>query len=276
MRSAGTSPTRWWKRSAPRAEVLESRAMPLAAACALMMLAALAASPAVAAEDALVGAQALLSAWHEDPARIDRARALLETAVAANPTPEALTELSRVWFLTGDFRARSEGERVTAYERGMEAGRRAIAAAPQNDQAHLFLAFNTGRTAEIRGVMRALALVGTIREESATVLRLNPANVEGLILAGGLAADLPAMMGGDKTKAEGFFKAGAQDRPAPDRRAHRARSTLHRQQALARCPARAAKRHRRADRHEQAPVGHERSAACQDAARRATRPHAGP
>jgi tetratricopeptide (TPR) repeat protein len=180
--------------------------MPRAAACALMMLAVLAASPAVAAEEALVAAQALLSDWHEDPARIDRARALLETAVAANPTPEALTELSRVWFLTGDFRARSEGERVTAYERGMEAGRRAIAAAPQSDQAHLFLAFNTGRTAEIRGVMRALALVGTIREESATVLRLNPANVEGLILAGGLAADLPAMMGGDKTKAEGFFK----------------------------------------------------------------------
>jgi thioredoxin-like negative regulator of GroEL len=30
--------------------------------------------------------------------------------------------------------------------------------------------------------------------------------VEGLVLAGGLAADLPAMMGGDKAKAEGFFK----------------------------------------------------------------------
>ena len=111
-----------------------------------------------------------------------------------------------MWFLTGDFRARSEAERVIAYERGMEAGRRAVAAAPQSDQAHLFLAFNTGRTAEIRGVMRALALVGSIREESDTVLKLNPSNVEGLMLAGGLAADLPAMMGGDKTKAEGFFK----------------------------------------------------------------------
>jgi len=180
--------------------------MPLAAACALMMLVALVASPVVGAEDSLVAAKALLSVWHEDPARIDRARALLETSVAANPTPEALTELSRVWFLTGDFRARSEAERVAAYERGMEAGRRAIAAAPQSDQAHLFLAFNTGRTAEIRGVMRALALVGTIREESDAVLKLNPSNVEGLILAGGLAADLPAMMGGDKAKAEGFFK----------------------------------------------------------------------
>ena len=62
------------------------------------------------------------------------------------------------------------------------------------------LAINTGRTAEIKGVMRALALVGTIREESDTVLKLNPSNVEGLVLAGGLAADLPALMGGDKTR----------------------------------------------------------------------------
>ena len=105
--------------------------MPLAAACALMMLAALAALPAVAAENAVAAARALLSAWHEDPARIDRARTVLETSVAAKPTPEGLTELSRVWFLTGDFRARSEAERVTAYERGMEAGRRATAAAPK-------------------------------------------------------------------------------------------------------------------------------------------------
>jgi thioredoxin-like negative regulator of GroEL len=48
--------------------------------------------------------------------------------------------------------------------------------------------------------------VTTIREESGTVLKLNPANVEGLILAGGLAAELPALMGGDRVKAEALFK----------------------------------------------------------------------
>ena len=180
--------------------------MSCAAALVVVLLAAFTAAPAIAVEDTVAAAQGLLSAWHDDPARIDRARALLETAVAADPTPEALTRLSHVWFLTGDFRARSEAERVTAYERGIEAARRAIAAAPRSDGAHLWLAINTGRTAEIRGVMRAFAMVGTIREESETVLKLNPSNVQGLVLAGGLAADLPAVMGGDKTKAEGFFK----------------------------------------------------------------------
>jgi tetratricopeptide (TPR) repeat protein len=172
----------------------------------LTLAAALAAATPAAGEDAVPAARALLTAWHEDPARIDRARAVLETAVAANPAPETLVELSRVWFLTGDFRARSEGERAAAYERGSETARRAIAAAPRNEQAHLWLAINSGRSAEVKGVMRALALVSTIRAESETVLKLNPSNVDGLIVAAGLAAEMPGFMGGDRVKAEVLFK----------------------------------------------------------------------
>jgi tetratricopeptide (TPR) repeat protein len=178
--------------------------MPLGAALLLMLVAALVASSVVAAADALTTARALLNAWHEDPARIDRARATLEGA--PDPSADALVELSRVYFLTGDFRLRAEGERVAAYERGTEAARRAIAAAPRNDRAHLWLAINSGRIAEIKGMGRALTLVGTIREESETVLKLNPSNVEGLVLAGGLAAEMPVFMGGDRGKAETLFK----------------------------------------------------------------------
>lgn len=174
----------------------------------LTLLATLAVgSPArVGAEDPVPASRAMLAAWHEEPARIDRARAMLETAAAADAAPETLIELARVWFLTGDFRARAERERTTAYDQGSDAARRAVAAAPQDDRAHLWLAINLGRAAEIKGVMRALALVSTIREESGTVLKLNPANVEGLILAGGLAAELPGFMGGDRAKAEALFK----------------------------------------------------------------------
>ena len=45
------------------------------AALLLALLAALAVP--VGAQDAVAAARALLAAWHEDPARIDRARALL-------------------------------------------------------------------------------------------------------------------------------------------------------------------------------------------------------
>ncbi len=176
------------------------------AALLLTLLAAVAASAPAAAQDAIPAARALLAAWHEDPARIDRARALLEAAGAADPAPDTLVELSRVWFLTGEFRARGDAERVAAYERGGEVARRAIAAAPRSDRARLLLAINSGRLAEIRGVMRAITLVGTIREESETVLRLNPTNVDGLILAASLAAEMPGFMGGDRAKAEALFR----------------------------------------------------------------------
>jgi len=179
--------------------------MPARAALLLALVALGAATPAGARDDVLA-ARALLAAWHEDPARIDHARVRLERAAAADPAPEILVELARVWHLTGEFRARGEAERVAAYERGREAARRAVAAAPGDDRGHLYLAINSGRLAELRGVMRAVGLVGTIREGAETVLRLNPRSVEGLILAGGLAAGLPRFMGGDRERAEALFK----------------------------------------------------------------------
>jgi tetratricopeptide (TPR) repeat protein len=167
----------------------------------------------VAAQDPVPAARALLVAWHEDPSRIDEARALLEAAVASNPTTDAVVELSRVWFLVGDFHAKGQAERIAAYERGAAAGRRAIAVAPRNEHAHLWYAINTGRLAELRGVMRAAALLSTIREESETVLKINPSNVDGLILAGGLAAEVPGFMGGDKARAETLFKRALETDP---------------------------------------------------------------
>jgi tetratricopeptide (TPR) repeat protein len=157
-------------------------------------------------DDPVTAARALLVAWHEDPVRIDRARTLLEGAAATGAGADTLVELARVWFLVGDFRRHGDAERAAAYERGIAVARRAIAAAPRSDRAHLWLALNTGRLAEVRGVMRALPLVSTVREESQTVLTLNPASVEGLLLAASLAAELPGLLGGDRARAEMLFQ----------------------------------------------------------------------
>src|SRR5262245_29582485 len=119
-------------------------------AVALVVL--LSATATAVAGDAVDEARSLLRSWHEDPSRIDRARAVLQAAVSSNPDPEALTELAGVWFLTGDFRARDAAERQAAYEQGSETARRAIAAAPRNEEAHLWYAANTGRLAELRGL----------------------------------------------------------------------------------------------------------------------------
>ena len=179
-------------------------ARPCAGLVAVFVIVTLAGA-AMAQESRVQQARTLLVAWNVDPTRVDRARELLEADVADSPSVDALVELSGAWVLTGDFRGRSDAERQAAYREGARAAQRAIAMAPDSERAHLLLAYNSGRSAEITGMMHALSLVGTIRSESETVLRLNPSSVGGLVLAGGLAAGLPKMMGGDRGKAEQFF-----------------------------------------------------------------------
>ena len=130
----------------------------------------------------------------------------MQAAAERAPTPEVLSELARAWFLLGEFRARNDRERLAAYDRGRESGRRAVAAAPRSERAHVWYALNSARWAGTRGIMRAAAVVPTLREEAATILSLNPASVEGHTLAGGLAAELPTMLGGDRARAEDHFQ----------------------------------------------------------------------
>ena len=158
------------------------------------------------AQEAVESARALLATWHQDPARIERARVLLEREASVRPTADVLVELSRAWFLTGEALARSAADKTAAYEQGREAARRAVAFAPHSDAAHLWLAMNIGRFAESRGRATGLSMLPAIRASSETVLRLNPDNVDGLILAGGILANVPRLMGGDRGKAEAQFK----------------------------------------------------------------------
>ena len=158
------------------------------------------------ADTPLDAARALLGNYHEDLARLERARDLLQVAADREPTAEVLSELARAWFLLGEFQARNDRDRLAAYDRGREIGRRAVAAAPRSERAHVWYALNSARWAGTRGVMRAAAVLPTLREEANTIIALNPASVEGHTLAGGLAAELPGMLGGDRGRAEEHFR----------------------------------------------------------------------
>jgi tetratricopeptide (TPR) repeat protein len=168
-------------------------------------LATLAASPASAPVDA---ARALLQDFRSDPARIDRARDLLEAAVSRDEAVDTrtLVTLSRAWFLYGENRAASEEARLAAYDRGRVVAERAIARAPGDAEAHLWCAINLGSWAHVKGLVRSLLTLQNIRREVETVLRLDPDNVDAHVMAGSLDRELPALLGGDKAKAEEHFK----------------------------------------------------------------------
>jgi thioredoxin-like negative regulator of GroEL len=172
---------------------------------AALLIAATLPAPAAAAPP-LDAARALLARYHLDSRQLEQARDVLQAAPQRDTDANVAAVLAQIWFLIGEFRSRTEEARIAAYENGREVGRRAISLAPQNESAHVWYALNSGRLAETRGLVRSAAMVPTLRQEAETILKLNPDSVDGHTLAGGLAAELPAVLGGDRRRAEWHFR----------------------------------------------------------------------
>jgi hypothetical protein len=164
-----------------------------------------------AARSPLVGQlNAVATRYHEDPAQLDALRDGLEGAVRDEPDAANFTALSRVSFLWGDVRAKGEDEKLAAYERGREAGRRAIELEPREFLGHLWYAVNTARWGQTKGVVRSLFLLPTVREEIRTLLELAPNVAVVHALAGNVDLEVPGPLGGDLERAETTFRKGLQ------------------------------------------------------------------
>jgi tetratricopeptide (TPR) repeat protein len=148
----------------------------------------------------------MITSFHEDRARIDRARDLLEREVARTPTLEALVLLSWVHLAWADYRAGTTDAKLASYERGRDVAKRAIDLAPRSPEAHLWYAANLGRWAITKGKLRAAFLLSTLRSEIDTILELDPNHVPGLALAGSFYLETPAILGGDVPRAEGYLR----------------------------------------------------------------------
>jgi tetratricopeptide (TPR) repeat protein len=167
---------------------------------------ALAAAASAWAQSPVEAARALVARYHEDPAALDRARDLLDAALAKDRKVETMAMLSYVQFLIGDVRATTPEDKLAAYDRGREIGKRAVELAPKSHDAHLWYAINTARWGETKGVLRSLFLLPTIREELSILLELDARSVRAHILAGNVLLEVPGFAGGDRAKAEEHFK----------------------------------------------------------------------
>jgi tetratricopeptide (TPR) repeat protein len=151
-------------------------------------------------------ARALVARYHEDTTALDRARDLLDAALAKDRQVETMVMLSYVQFLLGDIRATTADEKLAAYDRGRELGQRAVELAPKSHDAHIWYAINTARWGETKGILRSLFLLPTVKEEIRILLELNPRSVRAHALAGNVFLEVPGFAGGDRAKAEEHFK----------------------------------------------------------------------
>jgi len=173
----------------------------------LLLLGALAPALAQVATPAET-ARAMLRQYQEDPARIDRARDLLEAHVARGGAPDlpTLLALARAWFLFGEERAKTEDDKVAAYARAHDYAKRATELAPKDADAHLWYAITLGTWSQAKGLLRSALGLRDLRREVDTVLRLDPNNIEAHIMAGSIARELPVVLGGSAKEAEEHFK----------------------------------------------------------------------
>jgi len=170
----------------------------------LALLLPLVAAPALG-QSPIEEARTLIANYHKDVTWLDRARDLMEKHLKTDSQVDGMILLSWIYFTWGDVRAKDDEEKLAAYDRGRQVGKRAVELAPKNPDAHFWYAANTGRWGTTKGVFRSLFLLPTLREEIDILLTLAPDHAGALGLAGNVELALPW---GDLDKAEEHFRKG--------------------------------------------------------------------
>ncbi len=148
--------------------------------------------------------------YHLDPSRLDAIRAGLEEALRSGEEVETLVALAQLCFIWGDVRARTDDQKVEAYERGRQAAKRAVELDPRSVTAHFWHGTNIARWGQTKGVVRSLFLLPTVKEEIRVILELDPSFPAVYALAGNVFYEVPGLLGGDLDKAEEMFRKGLQ------------------------------------------------------------------
>jgi hypothetical protein len=138
-----------------------------------------------------------------DPAQLDRLRGALKRG-GQRSGPET-GRPARVSFC-GATSGHHPEEKLEAYDRGRQAGRRAVELAPRDAAAHFWYATNTARWGQTHGVVRSLFLLSTVREHLAIALELDPALTGAHVVTGYVYYEVPALLGGDLDRAEESFR----------------------------------------------------------------------
>lgn len=138
-----------------------------------------------------------------DLASARRAADAWSAALAGNSNNfDAAWKLARAQYWLGGHAP--ESERRAFFERGIEAGRRAVAGEPKRPEGHFWIAANMGALAESFGLRAGLKYRKPIKEELETVLRLDPAFQQGSAdrALGRWYFKVPGLFGGDHKLAE--------------------------------------------------------------------------
>jgi hypothetical protein len=127
-------------------------------------------------------------------------------AATASTSFESAWKLARACYWLGSHG--TEEQRRVALERGVQAGETAVTLAGDRPEGHFWMAANMGTLAEAFGMSQGLKYRGRIKDALERVLAIQPGWQLGSAEAalGRWYARVPRLLGGNKGKAEGFYK----------------------------------------------------------------------
>ena len=165
--------------------------------------------PAVAAQSAApaAGEADRLYADRANLASARRAVDIWSAAIAADARDfDSAWKLARAEYWLGGHGP--DAERRKDLERGIDAGRAAVAIQPGRPEGHFWIAANMGALAESFGLRQGLKYRKPIKEELENVLRLDPAFLEGSAdrALGRWFFRVPGMFGGDRKLSEAHLR----------------------------------------------------------------------
>ena len=145
---------------------------------------------------------------HRDQiATAQRAEQIWADRVAKNPKDfESAWKLARARYWLGTHA--DESRRKGYLESGIAGGKAAISIAPDRPEGHFWVAANMGALAESFGLRQGLKYRGEIRDELETVLRLDPAFLQGSAARalGRWYYTVPSLFGGSNAKSEAHLR----------------------------------------------------------------------
>jgi len=155
-----------------------------------------------------------LFTFGEDAERDKQSLAAIDRELASDGNNyQWLWRAARVCYFIGEDAAKND--KLRYFDKGIDAGRRAVAREPNAVEGHFWLAVNYGGYSEQKGVFKALMTVKKIRSEMETVLRLNDRYQDGgaYLALGEMDRQLPRIVGGNLSRAISRLEQGLRVAP---------------------------------------------------------------
>lgn len=132
--------------------------------------------------------------------------ALLSQREASGENVDLLLKLSEVYKDLGDDLYTDDEKRRGAYEEGARLAQRAIELQEAHAHAHFLYAANLGNDKRLKGRGSAMLALKDIKSHLARAIALDPQHARALQFMGGLLAELPWFLGGDRDAARDYLE----------------------------------------------------------------------